>query len=245
MLNGGVLGVYAENIIIDEPYARMHMEAKVGRYVVISVTDNGAGIPPELREKIFEPFFTTKERGKGTGLGLSTAAAIVKSHGGFINWYSEVGKGSTFKVYLPALSFVSEKPESNRKDQFVSQGKGELVLVVDDETSICEITRNVLESNGYTVMVANDGAEAIAAYTKNQEAVKVVLMDMAMPILDGYASIRALRRINPKVKIIAASGLSENGKLASIHGYVATFLAKPYTSERLLKTIEEVLNTTM
>jgi CheY-like chemotaxis protein len=116
---------------------------------------------------------------------------------------------------------------------------------VDDETSICEITRNVLESNGYTVMVANDGAEAIAAYTKNQEAVKVVLMDMAMPILDGYASIRALRRINPKVKIIAASGLSENGKLASIHGYVATFLAKPYTSERLLKTIEEVLNTTM
>ncbi len=242
MPNGGALGIYAENVFVDEPYARMHMDAKVGRYIVISVIDNGFGIPPELREKIFEPFFTTKERGKGTGLGLSTAAAIVRSHGGFINWYSEVGKGSTFKVYLPALIETSEKAEPISATAVANQGKGELILVVDDETSICEITRNVLEANGYKVLLANDGAEGIAVYTKNQDEIKVVLMDMAMPILDGYSSIRALRRINPKVKVIAASGLSENGKLASIHGYVSTFLAKPYTSERLLKTIEEVLN---
>jgi len=241
MPNGGILRISAENVVIDETYARMNMDARVGRYVVISVTDNGIGIPYELRDKIFEPFFTTKERGKGTGLGLSTASAIVKSHGGFINWYSEAGKGSSFKVYIPALTWIEEKPQATSSVASVGQGKGELILVVDDEASICEITRNVLTANGYKVLVANDGAEAIGIYMQNRNEIKVVLMDMAMPILDGYSSIRALRRINPKIKIIAASGLSENGKLASIHGSVNTFLAKPYTSERLLKTIEEVL----
>ncbi len=244
MPNGGLLQIFAENVIIDEPYARMHMDAKVGRYVVISVSDNGVGIPTELREKIFEPFFTTKDRGKGTGLGLSTASAIVKSHGGFINWYSEVGKGTTFKVYLPSFMSTFNMPEQLVDKGAKIQGKGEVILVVDDEASICEITRNVLESNGYKALVASDGAEAVAVYTKNQEQVKVVLMDMAMPVMDGYASIRALRRINPAVKIIAASGLSENGKLGSIHGLVKTFLAKPYTADRLLKTIDEVLNAT-
>ncbi len=243
MPNGGVLGIHAENVVVDESYVRMHMDAKVGRFVVISITDNGCGIAPQHRDKMFEPFFTTKDRGKGTGLGLSTAAAIVKSHGGFINWYSELGKGSTFKVYLPAITWMEkqEQPRNEAKST-LNQGKGELILIVDDEISICEITSNVLKSNGYTVLVANDGAEAVAVYTKNLDEIKLVIMDMAMPILDGYASIRALRRINPKVKIIAASGLSENGKLASIHGYVYTFLAKPYSSERLLKTIEDALN---
>lgn len=242
MPNGGVLGIYCENVIVDDTYVRMHMDAKNGRYIVISVNDNGCGIPLAARDKLFEPFFTTKERGKGTGLGLSTAAAIVKSHGGFINWYSEIGKGSIFKVYLPALTWLEEKPQLTDVNTAAKQGKGELILLVDDETSICQITSNVLKMNGYKVLVANDGAEAIAVYMQNQTEIKVVLMDMAMPILDGYSAIRALRRINPKLKIIAASGLSENGKLASIHGSVCTFLAKPYTSERLLKTIEEVLN---
>jgi PAS domain S-box-containing protein len=241
MPNGGRLTITADNAMVDEAYARIHMDAKIGRYVVIAVADNGIGIPADFRDKLFTPFFTTKERGKGTGLGLSTASAIVRSHGGFINWYSEIRKGSTFKVYIPAFISRTEKPEETTRLKF-AQGQGELILIVDDEASICEITRTVLESNGYKVIVANDGAEAVALYSQNQSEIKVVLMDMAMPVMDGYAGIRALKRINPKVKIIAASGLTENGKLASIHGYVNTFIAKPYTSERLLKTIEDVLS---
>ncbi len=242
MPNGGTLKIHAENVTIDEAYARVHMEAKQGQYVVVTVSDNGIGIPTEFREKIFEPFFTTKERGKGTGLGLSTASAIVRSHGGFINLYSELRKGSTFKVYLPALVSKTETQDNSSKIITIKQGQGQLILVVDDEVSICEITRNVLETNGYTVLVANDGAEAMALYTQNQDKIKLVLMDMAMPIMDGYAAIRALRRINPMLKIIAASGLSENGKLANVHGFVNTFIAKPYTAERLLKIIDEILN---
>ncbi len=239
MQTGGLLNVSAENVFVDEAYARMHVDAKVGKYLVVSVSDNGIGIPVAVRDKIFEPFFTTKERGKGTGLGLSTAMAIVKSHHGFINLYSEVGKGSTFKVYLPAAKSQCEKAEPIVRERI--KGQGELVLLVEDELPICQITRNILETNGYKVLIANDGAEAMGIYTENRNKIRVVLMDMAMPVMDGYMTIRALRKVNPKVKIIAASGLTENGKLANISGYVEAFLAKPYTSERLLKTIDDVL----
>ncbi len=239
MPNGGTLQILAENVIIDEAYARMHIEAKAGQYIALGVTDSGIGIQPENREKIFEPFFTTKERGKGTGLGLSTALAIIKSHGGFMSFYSEVGKGTTFKIYLP-ISEGIEKPEVIIGEQ--AKGHGELVLLVEDETAICQITKAVLESNGYKVVVANDGAEAVALFTANRNEVKAVLVDMAMPIMDGAMSIRAIRRIDPKARIIAVSGLSENGKAASMTGIVSAFLAKPYTTDRLLGTIDDVLN---
>ena len=240
MPNGGNLEISARNIRIDEAYSRMHIDAKIGKYIIINVTDNGVGIAPEIREKIFEPFFTTKERGKGTGLGLSTAMAIVRSHGGFINVYSEVGKGTTFNIYLPVTTAEPETVEVSKPKAM--RGQGELILIVEDEASICEITRAILEANGYKSIIANDGAEAIALYTQNQKEVKVVLMDMAMPVMDGSMSIRALRRIDSNVKIVAVSGLDGNGKFASISGFVNAFLAKPYTSERLLKTIDDVLN---
>ncbi len=241
MPNGGILKIRAENVIIDEYYARTHLEARVGQYAVVSVSDNGVGIPPEHQMKIFEPFFTTKERGKGTGLGLSTALAIAKSHHGFINFYSEVGKGTAFKMYLPMA--LGETKETETVKTEYAQGQGELILLVEDELAICEITRTILTSNGYTVLTANDGTEAVALYTGNRDNVKVVLMDMAMPVMDGYMAIRALKKIAPKVKIIAVSGLTENGKLATIASYTSSFLAKPYSSERLLKTIEEVIKT--
>jgi two-component system cell cycle sensor histidine kinase/response regulator CckA len=240
MPDGGVLDISADNIFIDEDYTRIHMDAKVGRYIVISVSDNGAGIPSEFRDKIFEPFFTTKERGKGTGLGLSTALAIVKSHGGFINMYSEVGKGSIFKVYLPVTAVEMGKVETVPSERV--KGKGELILVVEDETSICDITRRILESNGYKAIIANNGADGVALYAKSEEKVAVVLMDMAMPIMDGSMCIRALHKIDPKVKIIAVSGLTENGKVGNIAALVNAFLAKPYTADGLLKVIDEVLN---
>ncbi len=239
MPDGGILKISAKNFFVDENYARLHTEAKVGSYITIAVSDNGIGIPLEIMDRIFEPFFTTKEFGKGTGLGLSTALAIVKSHGGFINVDSEVGKGTKFKVYLPAVKTEVQKGEEQFKS---SIGHGELILIAEDEGSIREITSSTLETHGYKVLTAGDGAEAVALYVQNKDKVKVVLMDMMMPIMDGHASIRAIHKINPEVKVIAVSGLAEKDKLAKIAGtHAKAFLPKPYTAERLLKAIHEVI----
>ncbi len=240
MQDGGILGISAEQLFVDENYTRMNTEAKVGPYIVLTVSDTGKGIPPEILDRIFEPFFTTKEHGKGTGLGLSTAFAIVKSHGGFIDIHSKVGKGTTFRVYLPAIKAERQKTDEQQLELY--KGQGEVILVVDDESSIREVTSATLEINGYRVITARDGMEAISLYTKNRKEIKVVLMDMMMPVMDGQASIRALRKIDPKVKIIAMSGLAEKEMFSKVVDHVSVFLSKPYTTEKLLKTICESLN---
>ncbi|KCZ71179.1 PAS domain S-box [Candidatus Methanoperedens nitroreducens] len=238
---GGILSITAENVLIDDNYVRMNIEAKVGPYIVIAVSDTGDGISPEIFDRVFEPFFTTKEPGKGTGLGLSTALAIVKSHGGFINIYSEVGRGTTFKIHLPALK-TTETQRSEEQQYEIPVGHGELILVVDDEVQIREITRRTLEKYGYRVITAADGAEAISLYLQHKEEVKAVLMDMIMPIMEGPASIRALSKLNSNIKIIAVSGLADKDKFAKVADTkVHAFLTKPYTAERLLKTIHEVI----
>ncbi len=241
MPHGGQLTIKAENVTLDENYARMHLEAKPGKYVMISVVDTGHGIPPETLNKIFEPFFTTKEIGKGTGLGLSTALSIIRSHNGFINVYSEAGKGTEFSFYLPALEMASAA-EGEKEEPTLPLGHGELILVVDDEEAIREITRGTLESFGYKVLTAADGTEAVALYAGNRDEVKVVLTDMMMPFMDGPATIRALQKLDPQVKIIAASGLAANEKAAeAASAGVKTFLPKPYTAEKLLLTLAKVL----
>jgi PAS domain S-box-containing protein len=240
MPDGGILNITASNFFIDENYARMRTEAKVGSYVAIAVSDTGIGIPSKIVDRIFEPFFTTKEFGKGTGLGLSTALAIVKSHGGFINVNSEVGKGTTFRVYLPAIKTELQNVEEQQLELPV--GNGEFVLVAEDEDSVREVTISTLEKYGYNVLTANDGAQAVAEYAQNTDKTKVILMDMMMPVMDGHASIRAIRKINPEVKIIAVSGLAEKDKLKNIADHTNAFLPKPYTAEKLLKTIHDVLS---
>lgn len=238
---GGTLSISAENFFIDELYAQKNIEAKVGPYIIISISDTGAGIPPEIMDRIFEPFFTTKEAGKGTGLGLSTALGIVKSHGGFINMYSEVGKCTKFNVYLPVIKMEAQKEEMQKPE--IPSGHGEFILVAEDEDSIRETTRTTLEKYGYRVLTACDGAEAVASYVQNKEEIDLVLMDMMMPFMDGLASVQALRRIEPQVKIIVVSGLAEKDKIAKIvDSHVHAFLSKPYTTGELLKTINEVLN---
>jgi PAS domain S-box-containing protein len=241
MPEGGSITIKAENIFVDDNYARMHLEAKAGRFVMISVSDTGPGMSPEIQTRIFEPFFTTKEMTKGTGLGLSTALTIVKSHGGFINVYSELHKGSQFALYLPAI----EKPGG--VDAAVLQtdlplGHGELILVVDDEESIREITSGTLETFGYNVLTAADGTEALALYADKKNEIAVVLTDMVMPFMDGPATIRALQRMNPNVRIIAASGLGVGQRAGEgpLEG-VAVFLNKPYTAEKLLTALSQVL----
>ncbi len=241
MPEGGSIAIKAENIFVDENYARMHIEAKPGRFVVITVSDTGPGMTVEVQSRIFEPFFTTKEMTKGTGLGLSTALTIVKSHGGFINVYSELHKGSQFSVYLPALDMPGTI-DSAAAQTDLPLGNGELILVVDDEESIREITRGTLETFGYTVLTASDGTEALALYADKKNEIAVVLTDMVMPFMDGLATIRALQRMNPKVRIIAASGLGTGHRAGegTLEG-VSVFLNKPYTAEKLLKTLADVL----
>jgi len=239
MPEGGAIEIVAENVMVDEQYAGMHLEAKAGNYIVLSVSDTGIGIPPKIRERIFEPFFTTKEVGKGTGLGLSTVMAIVKSHGGFVNVYSEVGKGSVFKAYLPAHE-IEESRKGKEKEE-TQLGNGELILVVDDEEAVREITRATLETYGYRVVTAVDGTDAMAQFIERRNEIALVVTDMVMPYMDGAATIRALRKIDPGLGIILVSGLAQNAENAS-DGQGVAFLPKPYTAHELLQAIRHTLD---
>ena len=242
MPRGGRLTVSLENTVLDEVYAGMNPESKVGAYVVVKVTDNGGGIADGIRERIFEPFFTTKELGQGTGLGLSTSLAIVKSHAGFINLYSEVGKGSTFKVYLPANTSIGAAEETALELTGLPRGNGETVLVVDDEEGIRNVATKTLQRFGYRVLVAKHGAEAIAVFVQHAAKIDVVLTDMAMPVMDGPALIIALKTLDPGVRIIASSGLNANGGVAKALGAgVEHFVPKPYTAEAILSAISKIL----
>lgn len=238
MPNGGKLTIEAANFIVDENYAQMHLDAKVGSHIMISIADTGVGISPEVLDRVFEPFFTTKELGKGTGLGLSTVLGIVKSHGGFINVQSDINKGSNFQVYLPAQE-IKETLEEAEID--LPKGEGELILVVDDEDSIRDITKTSLESYNYKAITASDGIEAVALYAEHRDEISVVLTDIVMPAMDGLTTIRTLQKINPQVKIIAVSGLVSHDKINAITEIgVKAFLSKPYTAKQLLQTIGDV-----
>jgi CheY-like chemotaxis protein len=223
----------------------MDVQAKAGRYVCLSVTDSGTGIPEKIIHRIFEPFFTTKEVNKGTGLGLSTVMAIVKSHEGIANVYSEPGKGTTFKVYLPAVGKAADLEPPPTLPVVMPRGNGEAILVVDDEISILAVTRQTLEDAGYRVLCAHDGAEAVAMYAEKRSDIAVVLTDMRMPIMDGANLIRVLLRINPLVKIVTSSGFSSNAVGGGFsEAAVKHFLDKPYTAEMLLKTLRTILDET-
>ena len=241
MPNGGFLQISAENLLIDETLARMNLEAQVGPYILITVSDTGVGIPPDSLDKIFDPFFTTKEVGQGTGLGLSTVIGVVKKHGGFVKVYSKVGQGAQFQVYLPTVETLEALQSKVGAEP--PAGQGELILVVDDEALIREMTKTSLETYNYKVLTARNGIEAISLYGQHRDSVNAVLMDMMMPSMDGVAAIRTLQRSNPQVKIIAVSGLAASDQLAAAMATgVGTFLPKPYTSEALLKTLHQVLN---
>jgi PAS domain S-box-containing protein len=242
MPDGGTLTLELENVEVNEAVAGMNPGASPGRYVALGVTDTGTGIPPENLDKIFDPFFTTKGVGEGTGLGLSTVIGIVKSHNGFIQVNSRLGQGTQFKVYLPACE-TSKDGEKKLKPGPMPQGRGELVLLVDDEESIRQVARQALERHGYRMIEASDGTQGLAQYTRYQSEVRLVITDLAMPFMDGPALIRALRRLNPQAKIIAMSG--HQSKLHVGHlppKSVQALLTKPFAAAELLQTLKQALH---
>jgi CheY-like chemotaxis protein len=241
MPDGGKLTLGAKNVALSAEEAAKFAGAKPVQYVLLSSSDSGTGIPPEIIEKIFEPFFTTKEIGKGTGLGLSTVISIIKSHGGFLDLQTQVGKGTTFNVYLPAAeSAVAQVAAPISPDAL--RGQGETVMLVDDEPGVLEVTKYMLTHYGYKVVTAIHGADALALYPQCRDKLGVVIMDMMMPVMDGPMAIRELRKHDPKLKIIAISGLMAGDKIQErIGGEGVMFIPKPFATEKLLVALREIL----
>ncbi len=241
MPGGGRLTITAGNRTVDAQYAATDRTLTAGDYVVIEVSDTGGGMSREVQSRIFEPFFTTKEIGKGTGLGLSTVLGIVRSHQGVITVQSEPGSGSTFRVWLPAQPQAEAEPAAVSAPP-VQAGRGEMIMVVDDEMPVLVITQQTLEVFGYRVVTASDGAQAVSLYAQHAQEIALVLTDLMMPVMDGPMLIAALRRINPGVRVIAATGLktSDLVKRAAALG-VERFLNKPYSAETLLQAVQQEL----
>jgi signal transduction histidine kinase/ActR/RegA family two-component response regulator len=242
MPEGGTLTLCADNLELEAPYAAsLGPDIRPGRHVRLSVQDTGTGMPPEVLERIFDPFFSTKEPGKGTGLGLSTAQAIVRSHGGLLRVRSEPGEGTRFDLYLPALEGIEAEPPAPARQ--LPRGSGQTVLIVDDEEWVRQIARQTLQTFGYRVLLAADGAEATAIFAARHKEIDVVLTDMMMPVMDGAAAIQVLRRIAPGARILASSGLHvEAMKARAKRAGVRHFIPKPYTTETLLQALHAVLS---
>ncbi len=242
MPSGGTLTLETSSQIVDEVFAQMQPSALPGRYAVFRVGDTGCGMTADVQAHLFEPFFSSKPVGEGTGLGLSTAFAIARSHGGFIRVSSTVGRGSTFTVFFPAGAepLAAETPSPPLSS--LARGANELVLVVDDEAAIRRIAQQTLERFGYRVLTAEHGADAIAQFAKRGSEIAVVLVDMLMPILDGPATVLALRALDPHVRIIVSSGVAPSTYvLQAARAGVTHFVHKPYSASELLTVIASCL----
>jgi CheY-like chemotaxis protein len=244
MPEGGRISIHASDMDAPPSENRAQSAGASARWICLTLSDTGQGMPTQIVSQIFDPFFTTKEIGKGTGLGLSTVSAIVQSHGGSVDVQSAPGVGTTFRLIFPAVVASAGRPVPLVGAPL--RGNGELILVVDDELPIREVARRTLERFGYRVLTAADGREAVALYTEHGEDIALVFTDMSMPHLDGPGTIRALRAMNPAVRIIVASGLGPVGSLDhdSLAG-VRHFIPKPFSTETLLHDVRMVLDDTL
>ena len=243
MPNGGELIVETCNIVLDNRYTRLHPDVRPGSYVMMAVSDTGQGMYSETLSRIFEPFFTTKDQGKGSGLGLSMVYGIVKQHQGHIEARSESGLGTTFKLYWPALQ-EETGTQTEGSEAFTQYRGNETVLIVEDEPSVLEMTCEIFQMLGYTVLEAGDPEEAIKSFEKHQETIHLLLTDVVMPKIDGGALYARLSRQRPELKVLYVSGYTENAILH--HGVLKPgvhFLNKPFTAESLARKVREVLDT--
>jgi two-component system, cell cycle sensor histidine kinase and response regulator CckA len=240
MPEGGKITITTENVELDDVYLRDHPDVTAGPYVMLSVTDNGCGMSRDVQSRIFEPFYTTKEQGKGTGLGLATVYGIVKQSGGCIHVYSEEGRGTTFKVFLPR---VDEVPETT--DEAVSQGTlagQETVLLVEDDEAVRRIVRELLEREGYLVLEAAGAGSAMQMERDYGERIDVLLSDVIMPQISGDALARYLTGSRPDLKVLLMSGYTDDSIFRRGLDHSAAFLSKPFTAEKLLRTLRDVLD---
>ena len=240
MPQGGRLAFETRNVELDEAFVKMHPGADPGKHVLLSVTDTGSGMDRETLNHIFDPFFTTKETGKGSGLGLATAYGIVNAHGGYIQCYSEPGQGTTFKIFFPAQESDALQSEESAPAE-KTRGNQETILVVDDEPEIRDLTQEVLESLGYVAKVASSGEEALDIYKKQGKHVDLVLLDLNMPGMGGHKCLQELLQLDPRVRVIIASGYASNG-LDVLNVGSRGYLGKPYQISELAAKIREVLD---
>jgi CheY-like chemotaxis protein len=239
---GGDLRITVTWTEVDTQFVGPTRDAKTGPHVVIDVEDTGTGMTADVVERIFDPFFTTKAPGHGTGLGLSSSIAIVKGHGGFMHVYSEPGKGSRFRVYLPA-SEAGAAARTRRPTPVPAEslrGQGELILLVEDEEQVRTITRKTLETYGYQVVTASDGADAVAVFAMRRHEIALVVTDLMMPVMDGQSMIDVMVRMMPTVRIIAVSGLQDNAR--RLPAAVRQFLAKPFNAATLLEAVRGAMD---
>ena len=241
MPHGGLLMIEIEPVELTEEYVRTHAFAKPGRYMMLSVTDTGQGMDSSTKGKVFEPFFTTKEVGKGTGLGLSMVYGIVKQHNGYINVYSESGRGTTFKIYLPSIEGEPLPFEVKRSEEVV--GGTETILLAEDEPQVRELTATVLRAHGYTVIAAENGEEAVAKFKADPDGIDMVVLDVIMPKKNGKAAFEKMNKIRPGVKALFLSGYTSN--LIHTKGILdegREFISKPFMPSSFLSRIRGILD---
>ena len=241
MPEGGRVIIKTENVHLDEHYCKTHLEARPGRYVLLSVSDTGQGMDKETVQHIFEPFFTTKGPGEGTGLGLAMVYGIVKQHGGHVMCYSEPSHGTTFKMYFPALVSGGELRETVARA--VPLGGFETILLVDDEELIRDLGSRILTKAGYKVITASNGREALDVYQAHGDEISVLILDLIMPEMGGKRCLEELLKMNSEARVLIASGYSLNGSTkAALTVGAKGFVAKPYDVRQLLGTVRDVLD---
>jgi CheY-like chemotaxis protein len=241
MPNGGLLSISTEAVRLDKDYTRTHDLEKPGRYALIAVTDTGIGIDEKNSQKIFEPFFTTKELGKGTGLGLSIVYGIIKQHNGNITVYSEPGRGTTFRIYLPLITANTE--EAERVETVMPKGGTETILVVEDNEEVRTLTKHVLEGFGYKVIEAEDGEDGINRFAAQRDEIQLVIIDVIMPKMSGKDAMDEIKKIQPDMKVLFTSGYTAdiiNKKGILEEG--TNFISKPITPYELLARVRELLD---
>jgi CheY-like chemotaxis protein len=239
MPSGGEIYLETQNTVLDERYC-LPYHAMPGRYIKITVTDTGSGMDIETRQRIFDPFFTTKDMGKGTGLGLASAYGIIKNHGGIITVYSEKGYGSTFAIYLPASEKEIEAEKTVKSRLFRGEGT---ILVVDDERTNTNVVKELLERLGYTILTAQNGKKAIQLYRAHRNAIRLVILDMIMPGMNGKETLAALKKIDKNVCVLLSSGYSLNGEATKIIEMGCRgFIQKPFRIEELSQKIKDAMD---
>jgi PAS domain S-box-containing protein len=242
MPQGGQITIKTENVLVGEEYSRIHSYARAGRFVCLSVKDTGIGIEKESIRRIFEPFFTTKGAGKGTGLGLSVVYGIVKQHGGWIDVESSPGKGAIFRVYLPALSISSERESRFSVSPQAFKGKGERILVVEDDKTLIELSGRVLRDNGYVVFTATNLGEALDIFTREGGNFDLVFSDLVLPDGEGSRLLEHFYNLKPEIKILFTSGYIEKKEVYNIiQQGKYPFLPKPYSLSDLFRSVTQAM----